>query len=134
MVGTTCYVGANPGNDELTALSGDGGSEWVFNGLPNSGLFHYAYAEAVSSSGEVYLSQWESPRLMALNSDGSFNWYLGPLGTEGASDGLSVGTDGTIYLVDTWNGLLAVSPAGEIKWSAALASGAYNMPPPVNRG
>ncbi len=120
----TIYVATLAG--ELVAVAPDGAVAW--RRVLNEELPH---APAVAADGTIYVGTF-SGQLVAFAPDGSERWRYDVGSFLGGTP--AIGPDGTIYVGDDnfldGNNLLAITPAGALKWTASLG-GQFGASGPV---
>ena len=131
--GDTVYV---TGSEIVDGLSGalkaveasTGTVKWTF---PPSGPIDSVTksSPSISDNGEfVYFGDDgdgdnEAVLYCVFASDGTLNWsWDSPVANAGILNAPAIGTDGTLYVVDTEKNLFAVASDGTLKWSVQLAS------------
>lgn len=121
------------------ALAPDGSTRWTtpvpIAGSPDASEapeLPYAYASfALGTDGTLYV--WTGD-LTALRPDGTVAWTKEIADSPGFPQGfptfqLTVGADGTLYVVDAPAGadgsLIAIGPAGDVLWTTSLGGGVH---------
>ena len=103
----TVYTSGQLGT--LTAISPNGAGIWSYR--TGDG---FAGAPAIGNDGTIYLVGANLGGVYAINPDGSLKWTLT---ISDALTGVSIGSDGTLYIAGHNGGLYSVSSAGALNWS-----------------
>lgn len=104
----TVYAGIGK---QVIAVTPEGTMDWVFT----SGGKYQNSKLSLGPDGKIYFASDILPVLYALNPDGRVAWSY-PL-PEQASNGVTVGPDGTLYAGCQDGTLYPFSPEGELRWT-----------------
>jgi hypothetical protein len=104
----------------VVGLDGCGRVAWTFLALSQSGAW-----PAVAPDGTLYLSAHDgrsaSPEMLQAVRDGVVLWKL-PIGEhDSVTAPIALASDGTIHLATVTGRVLAVTPAGSVKWAIAVS-------------
>ncbi|HUT04124.1 MAG TPA: PQQ-binding-like beta-propeller repeat protein [bacterium] len=116
------------GSGVLVALDASTGAmKWEF---PPGGIDQVRYSSpSVSEDGEhIYFGDSGDSAneyvLYCVASDGTLGWaWDSPEAGAGILNAPAIGTDGTLYIVDTKANLFAIASGGTLKWSVQLGAG-----------
>lgn len=98
--------------DTVEAVSPLGAQDWAY--APTDGGTGVEVA-GLDAGGRLYCCTFNDGKLRCLNPDGSEAWIY-PTGCQNEYLQVAVGSDGTVYLGDHKQGLLALNADGSFKW------------------
>ena len=121
----------------VSSFAGNG-SYGFLDGPANNAQFYYPVGIALDNSGTVYIADQNNNRIRKITSDGVVSTFCGS-GTSGSADGacataqfnqpkdIDIGTDGTMYVADTYNHRVRkITAAGVVSTLAGGSEGYLN--------
>ena len=128
----------------VTTLAGSAGVSGTQDGNGTDARFNNPVGLSVSPSGELYLADTGNSTIRKITPTGNVSTIAGLPGITGLMDGtggyawfdepegLTVGTDGNLYVADTGNAMIRkITPAGAVTTLALTADSNGNVSAPI---
>jgi len=119
----------------LTTTFAGSGAQGSTNGTGTSASFYYPYGIAIDANENLYIADTYNQRIRKITSAGVVTTLAGTAGVSGSANGtgtaatfhtpfgVALGSDGTVYVADTFNMLIRkITPAGVVTTVAGTAN------------
>jgi len=90
--------------------------KWQFNAT-EAGVSQFWTGTAIDQNGTIYIGTTDG--LVALTENGILKWHYSTASGRVLQPPM-IGKDGTVYIITLGNKILALSPAGELKWQKTI--------------
>jgi len=119
----------------VTTVAGLAGSSGATDGTGNAARFYYPYGVASDSSGNLFVADKNNHTIRKITTGGAVSTMAGLAGTTGSADGigsaarfnspcgLALDSAGHVYIADTYNYTIRLSPGPPVITSATSAAG-----------